>query len=178
MWVKFGRLTVGRPTRCLNRERLSKVSPASHCGIEVEAIKVHDLIPSCHEVPDKLLLRIVTSVDFRDSSKLRVRTENEIDGSGGPLHFACLAVPSFEEVIADIRHTIDHRADCCPNCGGRLKRCEETRTRYTEDIPDIQPEVTEHPTTILRNGRFAQQLFYAKTATATAANMAPIAKPF
>tara|TARA_B000000460_G_scaffold246447_1_gene219680 strand:+ start:371 stop:1780 length:1410 start_codon:yes stop_codon:yes gene_type:complete len=39
---------------------------------------------------------------------------------------------------------IDHRADCCPDCGGRLKRCEETRTRYTEDIPDIQPEVTEH----------------------------------
>jgi transposase len=39
---------------------------------------------------------------------------------------------------------IDHRADCCPDCGGRLKRCEETRKRYTEDIPDIQPEVTEH----------------------------------
>ena len=73
---------------------------------------------------------------------------------------------------------IDHRADCCPNCGGRLKRGEETRTRYTEDIPDIQPEVTEHTTTILRNGRFAQQFFYAKTATATAVNMAPIAKPF
>lgn len=40
-------------------------------------------------------------------------------------------------------HT-EHRADRCPDCGGRLNRCEETRTRYTEDIPDIQPEVTEH----------------------------------
>jgi transposase len=39
---------------------------------------------------------------------------------------------------------VEHRADCCPDCGGRLKRCQETRTRYTEDIPEIQPEVTEH----------------------------------
>ena len=38
----------------------------------------------------------------------------------------------------------EHRADNCPDCGGRLKRCDETRVRYIEDIPDIQPEVTEH----------------------------------
>jgi transposase len=38
----------------------------------------------------------------------------------------------------------EHRADRCPECGGRLQLCRETRTRYTEDIPDIQPEVTEH----------------------------------
>lgn len=38
----------------------------------------------------------------------------------------------------------DHRADNCPDCGGRLKRCAEERVRYTEDIPDIQPEVTQH----------------------------------
>ena len=38
----------------------------------------------------------------------------------------------------------EHRADNCPDCGGRLKRCAETRLRYTEDIPDIAPEVTEH----------------------------------
>ncbi len=38
-----------------------------------------------------------------------------------------------------------HRAPCCPHCQGALKRCQETRTRYTEDIPlDIQPVVTEH----------------------------------
>jgi transposase len=38
----------------------------------------------------------------------------------------------------------DHRADKCPCCGGPLKRCAETRRRFTEDIPDLQPEVTEH----------------------------------
>lgn len=38
----------------------------------------------------------------------------------------------------------EHRADNCPECGSSLKRCQETRIRYTEDIPDIQPEVTEH----------------------------------
>lgn len=39
---------------------------------------------------------------------------------------------------------VEHRADGCPHCGSRLKRCAETRTRYTEDIPEVQPEVTEH----------------------------------
>lgn len=37
-----------------------------------------------------------------------------------------------------------HRADVCPQCGGPLCRCSETRTRYTEDIPERQPVVTEH----------------------------------
>lgn len=39
---------------------------------------------------------------------------------------------------------VEHRADRCPGCGSRLKRCGQTRTRYTEDIPQVQPEVTEH----------------------------------
>ena len=39
---------------------------------------------------------------------------------------------------------VEHRADCCPDCGGRLQRCAETRVRYTEDIPEVQPETTEH----------------------------------
>jgi len=43
-----------------------------------------------------------------------------------------------------IDRKVTHRADRCPDCGGKLRRCDETRTRYTEDIPDIQPEVTEH----------------------------------
>jgi transposase len=38
----------------------------------------------------------------------------------------------------------EHRAKRCPECGGRLKRCNDTRTRYTEDIPEVEPEVTEH----------------------------------
>jgi transposase len=38
-----------------------------------------------------------------------------------------------------------HRLPRCPDCGGSLKRCEQTRTRYTEDIPqEITPVVTEH----------------------------------
>jgi transposase len=39
---------------------------------------------------------------------------------------------------------VEHRAKCCPDCGGRLRRCQETRVRYTEDIPEVAPEVTEH----------------------------------
>ena len=39
---------------------------------------------------------------------------------------------------------VEHRADRCPDCGGRLQRCAETRVRYTEDIPEVQPETTEH----------------------------------
>ncbi len=48
------------------------------------------------------------------------------------------------QVPDQIDRKAEHRADSCPDCGGRLKRCEETRTRYIEDIPDIKPEVTEH----------------------------------
>lgn len=43
-----------------------------------------------------------------------------------------------------IHHQKKHRAACCPDCGGKLTRCNDARTRYTEDIPDIEPEVTEH----------------------------------
>ena len=39
----------------------------------------------------------------------------------------------------------EHRLKRCPECGGPLKRCHRTRTRYIEDIPaDIEPMVTEH----------------------------------
>jgi transposase len=51
---------------------------------------------------------------------------------------------SRRQVPERIDWQAEHRADHCPDCGGCLKRCAETRTRYTEDIPDIQPEVTEH----------------------------------
>lgn len=43
-----------------------------------------------------------------------------------------------------IDRQVEHRAEACPKCGGPLCRCEETRTRYVEDIPEIQPVVTEH----------------------------------
>jgi transposase len=45
---------------------------------------------------------------------------------------------------ARIDRTVEHHAQVCPQCGGPLCRCQETRTRYVEDIPDIQPIVTEH----------------------------------
>jgi transposase len=39
----------------------------------------------------------------------------------------------------------EHRAAACPDCHGQLTRCHDTRTRYTEDIPeDLTPVCTEH----------------------------------
>lgn len=39
----------------------------------------------------------------------------------------------------------EHRLPCCPDCGARLKRTGDRRTRYTEDIPaGITPQVTQH----------------------------------
>ena len=44
-----------------------------------------------------------------------------------------------------IDKTQEHRLKRCPCCGGELKRCRQTRTRYTEDIPEkITPQVIEH----------------------------------
>jgi len=38
-----------------------------------------------------------------------------------------------------------HRLKRCPCCGGRLQRCDRSRTRIIEDIPEvIEPVVTEH----------------------------------
>jgi transposase len=51
---------------------------------------------------------------------------------------------SRRQVPERIDWQVEHRAQTCPDCGGRLQRCAETRVRYTEDLPDIQPEVTEH----------------------------------
>jgi transposase len=43
-----------------------------------------------------------------------------------------------------IDHFQEHRAEACPDCGGPLNQCAETRVRYIEDIPENQPEITEH----------------------------------
>lgn len=49
------------------------------------------------------------------------------------------------EIPVRIDRHIEHRAKVCPECGGPLHRCQETRTRYTEDIPEnIQPVITKH----------------------------------
>ncbi len=40
---------------------------------------------------------------------------------------------------------VEHRAEICPDCGGPLQLCQQTRTRIIEDIPEIiEPVVTEH----------------------------------
>jgi hypothetical protein len=39
----------------------------------------------------------------------------------------------------------EHRLKSCPCCGGPLKRCNRTRTRLIEDLPEnLQSQVTEH----------------------------------
>jgi transposase len=43
-----------------------------------------------------------------------------------------------------IDHRKEHRAEVCPDCHGPVKQCRQTRTRYTEDTPEVEPEVTEH----------------------------------
>jgi len=48
------------------------------------------------------------------------------------------------EQPARIDHFEEHRATACPDCGGPLNECAETRIRYIEDIPDTKPETTQH----------------------------------
>ena len=44
-----------------------------------------------------------------------------------------------------IDRTVEHRADCCPDCGGPLKRCSHTRDRYIEDVPvEVRVETVRH----------------------------------
>lgn len=44
-----------------------------------------------------------------------------------------------------IDRTVEHRVDCCPDCGGSLKRCSQTRDRYIEDVPvDVRVETVRH----------------------------------
>ncbi len=44
-----------------------------------------------------------------------------------------------------IDRTVVHRADCCPDCGGKLNECSDTRDRLIEDIPETtRIEVVQH----------------------------------
>ena len=65
---------------------------------EVEAIKVHHLVPGCDEVVDELLLPVGTSVDFSQGAELGVRTKDQVDTRAGPLQFAGFAIAAFEHV--------------------------------------------------------------------------------
>ena len=52
---------------------------------------------------------------------------------------------SCREAPSRIDQRKTHRATVCPDCGDTLRKRRETRTRYTEDIPeDITPIITEH----------------------------------
>jgi transposase len=53
-------------------------------------------------------------------------------------------VGSRRELPTRIDEHQTHRAEACPDCGGPLHRCAETRVRYTEDIRHTQPIVTAH----------------------------------
>ena len=44
-----------------------------------------------------------------------------------------------------IDRTVEHRADSCPDCGGKLKKCSGTRQRMIEDIPEaVRVETVKH----------------------------------
>lgn len=44
-----------------------------------------------------------------------------------------------------IDRTVEHRAKRCPDCGGSLKRCSQSRDRYIEDVPvEVRVETVRH----------------------------------
>lgn len=52
---------------------------------------------------------------------------------------------SRRDTPEQIDRTVVHRADCCPDCGGKLNKCSGTRNRFVEDIPeDTRIEVVKH----------------------------------
>jgi len=45
----------------------------------------------------------------------------------------------------EVHRRQEHRCPVCPDCGGPLQRCQRSRTRIIEDLPEgIHTEVTEH----------------------------------
>jgi hypothetical protein len=66
---------------------------------EVEAVKVHDLVPRRDKVVHELLLGVLASIDFRQGPELGVRTEDEVDTGAGPLEFARCAITTLEHVF-------------------------------------------------------------------------------
>ncbi len=66
---------------------------------EVEAVKVHYLVPYCYKVLHELLLGVLTSVDFRQGPELGVRTEDEVDTGACPLESARCPITALEHVF-------------------------------------------------------------------------------
>src|SRR5262245_24383345 len=52
---------------------------------QVEAVEVHHLGPRRHEVLDELLLRVGGRVDLGEGAQLRMRAEDQVHASPGPL---------------------------------------------------------------------------------------------
>ena len=49
--------------------------------------------------------------------------------------------PAPESISRQVQHPpLTH----CPDCGARVRKSRRSRTRYIEDVPEVQPEVTEH----------------------------------
>ena len=50
----------------------------------------------------------------------------------------------FRKIPEKIDKREEHRLDSCPHCGTAVKDPVEQRQRYIEDLPPVQPIVTEH----------------------------------
>lgn len=53
-------------------------------------------------------------------------------------------VGTHRQAPEKIDKTVELRAECCPYCGGTLKRRKVFRKRYVTDIPEVEPETTEY----------------------------------
>src|SRR6267378_863659 len=60
-----------------------------------EAIEIHHLVPSSHEVTHERLLRVAAPIDFREGAQLRVRTKDQVDPGAGPLDRVRLPIASL-----------------------------------------------------------------------------------
>ena len=61
----------------------------------VVAIEVHHFVPRRGEVFHKLLLGVRACIDFRDSTQLRMRPEDQVCAGSGPLDLVGLPVAAF-----------------------------------------------------------------------------------
>src|SRR5262252_7809093 len=66
---------------------------------EVVTVKVHDFVPRRSKIVYKLLLGILTSVNFHQGPKLGVRTEDQVDTGTGPLVFTGWPITTLEYVV-------------------------------------------------------------------------------
>lgn len=77
-------------------------------------------------------------VHEKPSAKGRKKSPGRKDGHVG----------SHRPAPPQIDRHVEHRLECCPDCGSELRPCtseKSTRTRIIEDIPEtIQPVITEH----------------------------------